>query len=47
MLSDSSTLQGHNRKQVYQMLEQGIIEESCSPWMAPAVIIGKNTVKDA
>ena len=30
-------------KQIHHMLEQGIIEESCSPWMAPAVFVPKKS----
>ena len=30
-------------KQIHHMLEQGIIEESCNPWMAPAVFVPKKS----
>ena len=30
-------------KQIHHILEQGIIEESCSPWMAPAVFVPKKS----
>ena len=30
-------------KQIHHMLEQGIIEESCSPWMAPAIFVPKKS----
>ena len=30
-------------KQIHYMLEQGIMEESCSPWMAPAVFVPKKS----
>ena len=30
-------------RQICDMLHQGIIEESCSPWMAPAVFIRKKS----
>lgn len=32
-------------KQIHQMLEQGIIEETCSPWMVPAVFVPKKSGK--
>ena len=38
---------GHYKKeiehQIHDMLQQGIIEESCSPWMAPAVFVRKKS----
>ena len=30
-------------QQIQEMLAQGIIEESCSPWMAPAVFVRKKS----
>ena len=30
-------------QQIREMLQQGIIEESCSPWMAPAVFVRKKS----
>jgi len=29
--------------QVHEMLQQDIIEETCSPWMAPEVFVGKKS----
>ena len=34
-------------QQIHDMLQQGIIEESCSPWMAPAVLLERNQVTSA
>ena len=38
---------GHYKKeiehQIHDMLQQGIIEESCSPWMAPTVFVRKKS----
>ena len=34
---------GRNEKQINTMLEQGIIEESSNPWMAPAVFVPKKS----
>jgi len=31
------------KHQIHEMLRQGIIEESCSPWMAPAVCFRKKS----
>lgn len=35
----------HYRETVEKQIQQGVIEESCSPWMAPAVFIPKKSVE--